>query len=131
MATSPGPEPVGILGSLRALGGTVLELAGTRVELAVVELRQEGERRKEMLVLALAAAVFLGIALLFASFFVVAAFWDSHRLAAVGGVTLFHLAAGAGALLVLRRKARLAPPPFEATLAEIARDREMMRGLGE
>lgn len=131
MAAESASHDTGPLASLRAAGSTLLELLGTRAELAVVELREEGERRKEMLVLGLAAGVFLGLALVFASLFVVVLFWDTHRIAALGGVTLVHLAAGTGAVALLRRKARTAPPPFEATLAELHRDREMLRGLHE
>ncbi len=114
--------------SLRALGATLVELVGTRAELAVLELREEGERRKEMLVLALAGALFLALALLLAAFFVVLLFWDSHRLAALGGVTIAYLAIAGVAFGRLRAKARASPPPFEATLRELAADVEALRG---
>ena len=116
------------LASLRALGSTLLELIGTRAELAVVELREEGERRKEMLVLALAASLFLGLGLLLAAFFVIALFWDTHRLAATAGVTLLYLGIAAFAFARLRGKQRDSPPAFEATLRELAADRELLRG---
>ncbi len=114
--------------SLRSLGATLVELVGTRAELAVVELREEGERRKEMLVLALAGALFLALALLLAAFFIVLLFWDSHRLAALGAVTIAYLAIAGVAFSRLRAKARASPPPFEATLRELAADVEALRG---
>lgn len=131
MGATPPFREAGPFASLRVLGSTFLGLAGTRAELALVELRQEGERRRQMLVLALAAGLFLGLALLAASLFAVALFWDTHRLAAVGGVALFHVVACVSFVAILQRKARASPPPFEATLAELARDREMLRGLGD
>ena len=121
-ASRPGP-----LDSLRALGATLLALIGTRAELLVVELREEGERRKEMLVLAGVAAVFLALGLLLVAFFVVVLFWDTHRVIAAAAVTLTYLAIGAGALARLRQKAHSSPPPFEATLAEFAKDLEMLK----
>jgi uncharacterized membrane protein YqjE len=124
------PQP-GPLDSLRALGATFLALIGTRAELVVVELREEGERRKEMLVLAGVAAVFLGLGLLLLAFFVVVLFWDTHRIAATAAVTLVYLGIGAGALARLREKSRASPPPFEATLAEFAKDLEMLKGRDE
>jgi uncharacterized membrane protein YqjE len=124
------PQP-GPLDSLRALGATFLALIGTRAELLVVELREEGERRKEMLVLAGVAAVFLGLGLLLVALFVVVLFWDTHRVVATGAVTLVYLGIGAGALARLREKARASPPPFESTLAEFAKDIEMLKGRGE
>ncbi len=125
----PQPPPrAGPFASVRALGATLLELIGTRGELALVELREEGERRKEMLGLALAGALFLGLGLLLAAFFVVVYFWDTHRLAATGAVTLLYLGIAAAAFLRLREKQRTSPPPFEATLRELAADRELLRG---
>lgn len=120
----------GTFASLRALGATFLEAAGTRAELALLELREEGERRKMLLALALAGALFLGMALLLAAFFVVVLFWDTHRLAAIGGVTLLYAGIGIGAFLRLRSLARSMPRPFEATLRELASDRDMLRGGG-
>src|SRR5262249_12283889 len=82
------------LASLRALGATLADAATTRIELAVVELREEGERRKALLVLGVAGGVFLGMGLLLATFFVVVLFWETHRLAAIGAMTLLYLAIG-------------------------------------
>jgi uncharacterized membrane protein YqjE len=118
----------GMLASLRALGATFLEAAGTRAELALVELREEGERRKALLALALGGALFLAMALLLAAFFIVVLFWDTHRLAAIGGVTLLYAAIGIGMLMKLRSLSRSLPRPFEATLRELAADREILRG---
>ncbi len=117
--------------SLRALGATLLELVGSRIELAVVELREEGERRKGMLALVLVGALFLALGLLLAAAFVVVLFWDEHRLLALGGVTLLYLGIAATAFARLRRKARESPPPFAATLAELERDRQMLQGRHE
>jgi uncharacterized membrane protein YqjE len=125
-ASQPGP-----LEALRALGASFLALIGTRAELLVVELREEGERRKEMLVLAGVAALFLGLGLLLVALFVVVLFWDTHRIAAAGAVTVVYLGIGAGALARLRQKSRSSPPPFEATLAEFAKDVEMLKRRDE
>jgi uncharacterized membrane protein YqjE len=127
-------EPVARAGpaaALRSLGATLAGLVATRVELAVVELREEGERRKAMLVLASTAGAFLFVALLLATLFVLAVYWDTHRLAAIGGMTLLYLALGLGAIVRMRFLAANAPPPFEATLRELAADRELLGGRHE
>jgi len=124
-------KAAGALDSLRALGATLVEAVETRVELALVELREEGERRKSMLVLAVTGGLFLSLGLLLAAFFVVVFFWETHRLAAIAGVTLLYLGIAAGAFLRLRVKAQSAPAPFEATLRELAADRELLRGRRE
>jgi uncharacterized membrane protein YqjE len=122
------PSGTGALDSLRALGSTVVELIGTRAQLLALELREEGERRKQMLALALAAGLFLALGLLLVAFLVVVLFWDTHRLAAIGAVTVLYLGIGAWAFARLNEKARASPPPFQATLAEFASDLEMLRG---
>ena len=119
------------LAALRSLGATFLGLLGTRAELAVLELREEGERRKEMLLLAAVAGLFFALALLLATFFIVLLFWDTHRLAAVGAVTLVYLAVATFALVRLKQKMRASPPPFEATLAELAKDAEALKSGNE
>lgn len=128
----PRPDAgAGPLASLRALGATLLDVVGTRAELAVVELREEGERRSRMLVLALAAGLFLALGLLLAALFVVTVYWDTHRLAALGAVTVLYLAIAAVAFLRLREMLRTSPKPFEATLRELAADRKLFGGSVE
>ena len=117
--------------SLRAVAGALVELAGTRIELALVELREQGELRKQLLVLAVTAVLFLSMAALLLAGLVVVFFWDMHRLAAAGGMTLLYLALGLAALARLRHRERNAPHPFEATLAELARDAELLRARHE
>ncbi len=103
----PGPAEL-----LRSLGATLMEMIETRAELALVELRELGDRRKEALLLAIAGGLFLAMGLLLAAFFVVVYFWDSHRLPAIAGVTLLYLAIAAFAFLRLRARERASPPPF-------------------
>ena len=121
----------GPLDSLRSLGTTFLTLVGARVELAVTEFREEGERRKDMLVVAIVAGVFLTLGALLFALFIVIVFWDEHRVAAAGAVTLAYLGIGAFMVMRLRRLTRESPPPFEATLAEFAKDAQALRGGDE
>ncbi len=88
---------------------------------------EQAAQRKALLILAVAAAVFGAMGLLLIAFFVVVIFWDTYRLTAIAAVTLLYLGIAAGALLRLRAKARAMPPPFEATLRELAADREMLK----
>jgi len=128
------PPPVagnGPADSLRALGATVMELVAARAELAMVELREQGERRKEVVALAALAAMFLALAMLLATLFVLALFWDTHRLEAIAGMGLVDLAIAAGAYWRMRVKMALAPPPFEATMREFAADRDLLAGRHE
>jgi uncharacterized membrane protein YqjE len=128
MPESGEAPPRGPIESLRSMGSTLAALAQTRLELALVELREEGERRKAMLVLGAVAGVFLTLALLLLAFLVVVAFWETHRMAAILGVTVIYGGVGFGALLRLRASQAAAPSPFEATLAELRKDIEALRG---
>jgi uncharacterized membrane protein YqjE len=58
-------------------------------------------------------------------------FWDTHRVAAAGVMTLLYLAIGGFALVRLKRTVAEIPPPFEATLAELKKDVEAMRAPNE
>lgn len=125
------PPPVsrtGPVDSLRALGATVMELVAARAELAMVELREQGEWRKEIVALAAVAAVFLALGMLLVTLFVLAVFWDTHRLAAIAGMALLYLGIAAASYGRMRMKMALAPPPFEATMREFAADRDLLTG---
>jgi uncharacterized membrane protein YqjE len=121
----------GLIDSLRALGATFLALARTRAELIAIELQEEKERRKEMLVLGFVAALFLGMGLLLAALLFVVFFWDTHRLLAIGGVTAVYFGIGGWAFFRLHEKVRGSPPPFAATLREFQHDMEALRGGDE
>jgi uncharacterized membrane protein YqjE len=124
-------EPAaGPLASLRALVSTLLEMVGTRAELALVELREETARRERTLALACVAALFLALGLLLAALLVVVAFWETHRVAAAGAMTGLYLGIAAAAFAKMRAARRADPAPFEATLRELALDREALRAGG-
>jgi len=113
--------------SVRGLAATLLGLVGTRAELAVVELRELGERRTSALLLAAVGGLFLGMGLLLAAVLVVVVFWDTYRLAAITAMTLLYLGIAAAAFLTMRARQRAAPRPFDATLRELALDRQLLR----
>ncbi len=122
---SSGPSG-GLSGALARLGESSLELVRTRVELASLEFSEEYERRKDQLLLIGVAAIAFAFALLAASAFVVAYYWDTYRLGALAGVTILYLLIALGALWRLNVQQRNAPRPFAATLAEFERDRQWL-----
>ncbi len=117
----------GFAGSLRALGDGLLATVQDRVELLSIELQEE-KRHAIRSVAWIVSVLFLGgLTLILGSVTLVYVFWDTARLAVLGGLTAFHFVATvAGAVYVRRLLARL-PPPFEATLDEIKRDRACLR----
>lgn len=116
-----------LLSALRAFGGTLAEIFGVRGALLAIEAREEIERRRQMLLLAALGLGFLHAALLLLALFVTVAFWDAHRLAAVGAMTILYLCLGGAALRRLRREAAACPPPFAASMAELERDLAALR----
>jgi uncharacterized membrane protein YqjE len=98
-------------------------LLRTRLELVAVEFDEERGRIAERLVLIFVAVLFFAFAVVAASALVVVWFWDTHRIAAILGVTLFHLLVGSAALWRLGARQRTAASPFAATIAELERDR--------
>jgi len=119
--------PGGLAAALRAIGATLAEAAGLRAELFGIELGEEIERRKQMLAIAVLAFAFLHTAFLLLTALVAAAFWETHRIAALGAMAAIYLAVGIAALFALRRKATASPAPFAATLSELGRDLAQLR----
>jgi uncharacterized membrane protein YqjE len=121
------PDRGGFSGALGRLGASMLALLRTRIELATVEFEEGLERTKEMLVLVLCGVLLAQFALLFASLFVVAYFWDTNRLAAIAGVALFYVALALFAFARLRQRARDKPASFAASLSELEQDAAALR----
>ena len=99
----------------------------TRLELATVEFTEERERAKDMLLLLLCTMLVALFALLFASVFVIAYFWDTYRLTAVGAVTGFYLVLAVIFLIRLRQRMERRHAPFAATLSQLEEDAEALR----
>jgi len=117
----------GVIGAMAQLGASALAMLRTRLELASVEFAEAREHIKDMVLLAAIGTVLGLFALLFASLFVIAWFWDTYRLAAVGGVTLFYIAITVLVFARLRKISRDAPAPFAATLEELEHDAAALR----
>jgi uncharacterized membrane protein YqjE len=126
MATET-PGPTGLIGSLQALGDGLLSTVQDRLELLSVELHEEKFRLIQIFIW-ISAAIFTGLmAITFASLTIVYLFWESARLAALGGLTLLYAGSFAAIVVAFRRYLARQPRPFAATLAEIAEDRSCIR----
>jgi uncharacterized membrane protein YqjE len=126
METAASNRP-GFLGSFRALGDGLLATVHDRLELFSVELHEEKLRLVQTFIW-ISAAVFTGmIAITFASLTLVYLFWESARLAALGGLTLLYGAAFVAIITGFRRYLACQPKPFAATLQEIGEDRACIR----
>lgn len=134
MSTSSSDEPRGpvrqLIASVSGLLATAIGIGRTRLELLTVELRQELHRTAELLVWATVAVLAAGGGVLFAGLAVIFAFWDTHRILAAVLVTAGYFALATGAALLVRSRLRSRPPFLQATLWELARDEDELRGRG-
>ena len=103
-------RPAGLIASLRGVLVSVLGIAGTRIELIGLEVAEEKERLVGLLFTVLAAAFALSLAVLLVTFLVIAHFWDSYRLTAIGGFALLYAAVGGWLITGLKRELAAHPP---------------------
>ena len=117
----------GYMNSLRSLGDGLLATVKDRLELFAVELQEEKFRLIQIFIW-ISAAVFTSIMVItFASLTLVYLFWESARLAALGGLTLLYAGALTAIIISFRRYLARQPKPFSATLEEMGSDRACIR----
>jgi uncharacterized membrane protein YqjE len=120
-----GGASVSLLESARRLGTTALDIAGTRLALFSVDLQEAVYRLSWLIIWGLIAVFFLGIGLLLISLLVVAYYWDSYRLVALG-LGGFFLTASVCIAAVISHSARRRQALFAMTLSELAKDRDRL-----
>lgn len=123
----PPASPPGFMDSLRHLGDGLAATLQDRLELFSVELQEEKFRLIQTCVWISAAVFTAMMTLAFASLTVVYLFWESARLAVLGGLTALYAAALVAIIVALRRYLARQPQPFAATLQEIGEDRACIR----
>ena len=117
-----------ILDSISRLAATLIDTAHTRLELLAVDIETEIRAWLRYLLWSLIAlflaviAVFVGVVL------IIALFWDEHKIAAMSALLgLF----GGGAIVIvlgLRYALKQKPPLLHATLHELRKDSDALRG---
>jgi uncharacterized membrane protein YqjE len=110
-------------GALAKLADAMLGLLRTRLELVAVEYTEERDRITRQLMLLLVGLGCLLFALFFASFAVIAYYWDTYRITAILGVAAFFVVIGAGLLWRRAEVSNTSPVPFGASVAELEKDR--------
>jgi len=116
-------ESAGLLGSVRRLGENALAIVQNRLELLIIEFREEKSR-------VISLGVWAG-AMLFLSFLAIVAlmltltfiFWE-QRVAVMAGFCAFFFVGAIGSLLAL--KSKIKTPPFSETVSQLKKDREWL-----
>jgi len=116
----------GLMDSVRRLAATAVGLVETRLEIVVTELEEEKLRIRQTLILGVVAGFCFAVAALLAVMLVVVVFWETHRLAAIGGLLVLFLGCGAVAGASLWRHAGAHARLFDTTLGELRKDRERL-----
>jgi len=114
----------GLFESLRTLSASLVGIVHTRLELLSTDIAEEREHLITLLLLVQLALFFLGVGVLLLALLIVVAFWESHRFLALGGVAGLFLLASAGSAWLAVHKTRTRPRLFEASLAELSKDRQ-------
>lgn len=120
------PPRGGLFASLKGLLATAVDLLRNRLELLAVEVQEEKLRLLSIAAWGLAAVLLLCAGLVFFAVFITVLFWDSNRLLVLGLVTAGVFLCGLGALGLAWRAAHRGSRLFEASLAELRRDRQAL-----
>ncbi len=116
----------GLLASLKTLSATLIAVVQTRLELLSTDVAEERARLTAILLSVMIALFCLGVGAVLLTTLIVVVFWDSHRLAALGGLTALFLGFGGGLWWYAMHKLRTKPRLFDASINELAKDREQL-----
>lgn len=118
----------GIFGSLRALIESVLAILNNRAELFATEIQEELTRLVGVFLWALVAVQAAIVSVILVGVTILIAVPDAHRTwVAIGFTLVFLILTGVGGLAI-RKILRAKPRPFDASLRELEKDRERLRG---
>jgi len=120
--------PVGMFDSLKQLLATLAGIAHTRIELLGVEVEEQVARLTSMLLWTIVSVFLAFTTLVLMAVAILVAFWDTNRI-----LVAVLLAAGFAVLALIswlrvRAVARGRPHLFQATLEELAKDRDRLGG---
>ncbi|MGZ8316352.1 MAG: phage holin family protein [Telluria sp.] len=111
-----------ILESVGRLGSTLVDMVHTRLELAAVEVEEESQRMLGYLLFGLLAIILFGVGFLLLAFLVIALFWDSYRIASIGGMAALFLAASTLVAMKVKSAFDHKPRLLAHTIAELRKD---------
>jgi uncharacterized membrane protein YqjE len=120
-------EAGGLLGSLKTLARSLLALGQTRLEIMGSEIEEQRALFLREVVLAVVAALLLGLGVAFTALFVALVVPPEYRPHVMGLLAVVFLVASGAVLAALRSARRERPRAFSATIEELGRDRETLR----
>ena len=121
MDDTPPTQTGGLFSTAARLFRTLRDVAENRIELFLVELKEERLRLFGALLLAAAGVVCALMMLVMITLTVLVMFWDTHRLLALVLITLAYAVAAAAAFVKLRFRLQRWQS-YSATLEELKKD---------
>ena len=116
----------GLLGSVKSLVATLVAVAYTRLQLIANEIHEERLRIQQLWLLSIIAVFFFAFGVLLFTLLVIAVFWDSNRLLAIGGFAVLYAVIGIVFAVAVRNRAAEHTRLFEASLGEFKKDRDRL-----
>jgi len=115
-----------LLSSIKSLISAGTSIAQTRLELISVDVQIARTQLISLLVMIVSALFFLFFGLVMLALFIVIYSWESDRMLALGLLTGAFLSVGLILAALLMQSMRTMPKLFEASIAELAKDREAL-----
>ncbi|QWD73167.1 phage holin family protein [Polynucleobacter sp. MG-5-Ahmo-C2] len=115
-----------LLSSIKNLVSTGASIAQTRLELISVDVQIARSKLISLLVMIVSALFFLFFGLVMLALLIVIYSWESDRMMALGLLTSAFLSVGLILSLLIMQSLRTMPKLFEASIAELAKDRESL-----
>jgi uncharacterized membrane protein YqjE len=115
-----------LLSSIKNLVSTGTSIAQTRLELISVDVQIARTKLISLLAMIVSALFFLFFGLVMLALFIVIYSWESDRMLALGLLTSAFLLIGLILTLLVMQSMRTMPRLFEASIAELAKDRESL-----
>ena len=115
-----------LLSSIKGLASTGASIAQTRLELLSLDVQIARNKFISLLVMIISALFFLFFGLVMLALLIVIYSWEADRLLALSLLTAAFLSVGLILALLIKQSLRTMPRLFEASIAELAKDREAL-----
>jgi uncharacterized membrane protein YqjE len=115
-----------LLSSIKGLASTGASIAQTRLELLSLDIQIARSKFISLLVMIVGALFFLFFGLVMLALLIVIYSWEADRMLALGLLTGAFLSVGLILVLLITQSLRTMPRLFEASITELAKDREAL-----
>ena len=115
-----------LLSSIKGLASTGASIAQTRLELLSLDVQIARSKFISLLVMIIGALFFLFFGLVMLALLIVIYSWETDRMLALGLLTGAFLLVGLILAALITQSLRTMPRLFEASIAELAKDREAL-----